>query len=527
MIMLNGEKYPKQDFDLNIDELDLSEIGKSKELLSNELYMPVHPSRGWIRCCISLDQSGSYRLYLEGNKKRFVLSAKQYPNGSFIISPFEDFPTYEKQPNCGVVARVELQRDNSYLVCLEKCHLCDNILGKYTCGRGKQEREVIAKIVQYVKCYQTQMQEIDFRNIHVSIPSVSKTGTRKIWCPRSFRKIDNKITNDKDVNSILTDYPSLITKCFNKPPEWNDTLNNLVLKFQGAGRILSASTKNFLLYEERKDFPKFKNISNSTGSSMDAKKKKMKKIKRIEKSNGGSMIYDKKEKKLSDESKKNLLDAKNLKLNNMLLKQQKHLTLEEMEGQEILNNNETNIDDLRSNSKDSQGGKKRKDSWLGLGKSKNFLQKWFNGNSNKVEDYKIAVIQTESTKTKLTKKPSTEIIELKRSQSANSGIPTVKSKTKSEISVESSQSSRSSSSFNSDKDSDRAILQFGKSSPMRYILDFRFPLSPIQAFGISLSTFPTNSDEDLKIDTPEAKIRKSLKKPKNFEFKSELPSPYI
>jgi hypothetical protein len=33
------------------------------------------------------------------------------------------------------------------------------------------------------------------------------------------------------------------------------------------------------------------------------------------------------------------------------------------------------------------------------------------------------------------------------------------------------------------------IMQFGKSSPGRYSLDFRFPLSPVQAFAVALSTF--------------------------------------
>ncbi len=36
---------------------------------------------------------------------------------------------------------------------------------------------------------------------------------------------------------------------------------------------------------------------------------------------------------------------------------------------------------------------------------------------------------------------------------------------------------------------DLAILQFGKSTPTRFVLDFKYPLSPIQAFGIALSTF--------------------------------------
>ena len=35
---------------------------------------------------------------------------------------------------------------------------------------------------------------------------------------------------------------------------------------------------------------------------------------------------------------------------------------------------------------------------------------------------------------------------------------------------------------------DLAILQFGKSTTNKFVLDFKYPLSPIQAFGIALSS---------------------------------------
>ena len=39
--------------------------------------------------------------------------------------------------------------------------------------------------------------------------------------------------------------------CINKLPDWNAEVESLVLRFQG-NRVLSSSSKNFLLYEERK-----------------------------------------------------------------------------------------------------------------------------------------------------------------------------------------------------------------------------------------------------------------------------------
>jgi len=38
-------------------------------------------------------------------------------------------------------------------------------------------------------------------------------------------------------------------------------------------------------------------------------------------------------------------------------------------------------------------------------------------------------------------------------------------------------------------DDNHPVLQFGKTSPTRFTLDFKFPLSPLQAFGIALSSF--------------------------------------
>ena len=40
-----------------------------------------------------------------------------------------------------------------------------------------------------------------------------------------------------------------------------------------------------------------------------------------------------------------------------------------------------------------------------------------------------------------------------------------------------------------------AIMQFGKVTSSRYVLDFKYPLSPIQAFGIALTAFVFGSQE--------------------------------
>jgi hypothetical protein len=55
---------------------------------------------------------------------------------------------------------------------------------------------------------------------------------------------------DADTLGGVEVHPNKVN-CINKLPEWNPQIDSLVLKFQG-NRVLSSSSKNFLLYEERK-----------------------------------------------------------------------------------------------------------------------------------------------------------------------------------------------------------------------------------------------------------------------------------
>lgn len=188
-------------------------------------------------------------MYLEGNSKRFLMSAKSFDIGKYYISTYEGFPNIDSKPKCGYIARVERQRDSSFLVCLDYCHLCDQKLGTFCCGRSRTEREVIAKVSHTVKRYKKVTME--FRCISVTIPTISKSGTRKVWCPRSFRKVNPSLPNSADVHESLGCTPKMGMKLVSKLPEWNEEAKNLVVRFQGSGRILVASAKNFLLYEDK------------------------------------------------------------------------------------------------------------------------------------------------------------------------------------------------------------------------------------------------------------------------------------
>ena len=223
--------------------------GVSYTVMTDECYLPAHKSRGWIRCFIYTSGT-SYRLYLE-NRKRFLLSAVQVDDDNFLISAHEDFPL-AKRGESGYGASVSRQKDKSFLVTLNTCHYCDNKLGKMTCGKGVYNREVVAKVKHKVRRFK--VTNADMRCIMVSFPYLGsvprRINERNIWCPRSIRNAVPFLPVDADTITGVEVHPNRVA-CINKLPEWNAEIESLVLRFQG-NRVLSSSSKNFLLYEERK-----------------------------------------------------------------------------------------------------------------------------------------------------------------------------------------------------------------------------------------------------------------------------------
>ena len=187
---------------------------------------------------------------MDNNKHRFLLSAKKF-SGVTLISNYEDFPMVEMKPKRGFIARVEQPTDSSFLVCLTRCHLCDGKLGRFTCGRAPDEREVVAKITHnFQRINNNNPLMMDFRSVTVTIPVVSDSGMRKIWCPRSFEiSFPRDIGRSIDMNEVISRYSTMGERYLNKLPEWNEDYKSLVLKFQG-NRVLTASSKNFLIYAE-------------------------------------------------------------------------------------------------------------------------------------------------------------------------------------------------------------------------------------------------------------------------------------
>ncbi len=353
-----------------IDDAEAIELGISKQLPKDDLYMPSHLSRGWIRCYVVVSNS-SFRMYREKSHK-FLLSAKQYTDDTFYISTYEDFPSQTDSDTPikrGFVATITRQRQATFIVSLNHCKLCDNKLGKFTCGRGPDEREVIAKVTHSTRKFTSV--DVDIRCVQVSIPAVIANGERVIWCPRSLRYINPAISNSSDMCEAISSTPAAQLSCVNKLPEWSAEHESLVLKFQG-NRILSASTRNFLLFEK--------------------------------------------------------------------VKQKENM-----------------IEDSCNDSDSIISGRTRTES---IGSTDSNLTKSSNTNAKVFRP-------------KVTKK--------------------------------------------SEKHPDVALLQFGKSTANNYVLDYQYPLSPLQAFGIALTTFASNNEK---------KTRKMLKNDTDLPQSSPTPSVY-
>eukprot|EP01034_Spumella_vulgaris_P037335 gene37335-46068_t len=405
----------------------------------------------------------------------------------------------DTKPKRGFIARVEQKKDLSFLVSLNHCHYCDEKLGFFTCGREADEREVIAKVVHSVKKYH--VINTDFRCLSVTIPVISEGGMRKVWCPRSFRKIEPSIPPSSDVIDCLYHCPQMGTRYVNKLPEWNAKVDSLVLKFQGE-RILTASAKNFLLYDER--YSKFDFAESQVRQTAEKKKQQTAAAAATaSKETFGSVLA----------RRLNGGVAKKLEI---LPSNSSSADLEAVAGGSTSRPSSSKHRHKSSSTEVDEGG----DSSHRSSRSKHRT-----GSRTRSSEEKT-VETTSSTSSKAPRVPSLKLgtdthktvspmnshrssdgqMNSHRSSDGSNSICTSRSPPNTGRSVSgegglhSSNNSprrehRASSSRRSKKPprprdaADLAILQFGKSTPTRFVLDFKYPLSPIQAFGIALSTF--------------------------------------
>ena len=73
------------DFDPYIDEIERAELGDSRVLVKDEVYMPLHPSRGWIKCFVTSTQQDGFRLVV--NIHSTILNAYNSRDNVWICIP--------------------------------------------------------------------------------------------------------------------------------------------------------------------------------------------------------------------------------------------------------------------------------------------------------------------------------------------------------------------------------------------------------------------------------------------------------
>lgn len=205
-------------------------------------------------------------MYIEGKKKvRFLLSAKTFsPSGPLYISSSEDFPLLDSVPKKGYFARLQRQRDRSFTLYLNHCHLCDYRLGFFTCGPGC-DREVLARVSYHYQRFKAI--NLDYKCIKVQLPAISKSGKRKIWCPRAFSNAFPGLPRDSTMEACIKELDINSAFSFrNEMPEWNSEMRSLVVRFQG-NRILTPSAKNFLLVWAQDDMSTVSSRSSSRSIS--------------------------------------------------------------------------------------------------------------------------------------------------------------------------------------------------------------------------------------------------------------------
>jgi hypothetical protein len=57
------KKNASDDYDPLMDDYEAAELGRCKEIMDDEMYMPCHKSRDWVRCFIlTCAQPDSYRF---------------------------------------------------------------------------------------------------------------------------------------------------------------------------------------------------------------------------------------------------------------------------------------------------------------------------------------------------------------------------------------------------------------------------------------------------------------------------------
>mmetsp|Transcript_17011 Transcript_17011/g.54068 ORF Transcript_17011/g.54068 Transcript_17011/m.54068 type:complete len:398 (-) Transcript_17011:106-1299(-) len=210
-----------------VDDLDLLEQGACREVICESTGSPTARKSSWQQCHIESEDKQRFRL-IDDRSGKVLLTARKDKAGDYYISQYEDFPDSFKGPasrkvtqqasdlsdiqDCTNVRQPASARRYCSILRLNKakpgytlvsctCELCDNHLGKLSCGSNldSEDRQVLAIIHHSMK--RIEHTQADARSVQVQLPSLLGPRERVVWCPRTMKGDSDPATNKSAENT--------------------------------------------------------------------------------------------------------------------------------------------------------------------------------------------------------------------------------------------------------------------------------------------------------------------------------------
>lgn len=193
-------------------DIDMLECGGSKETFIEEHLTPVDPQMRKLRKChVVREDKANFYLYCE-TTGRFMLSAKMVDD-TIYISQYEEFchsfvSELELLENPGQLgsgdtfcAALRLNpQTRVYTLYNRTCEGCDELLGLHTCGaqsRVNGDRQILLETKHGSTPVQAGADSwIECNTVNVKIPVVYADLSRDVWCPRYPK---NRSANAKSI----------------------------------------------------------------------------------------------------------------------------------------------------------------------------------------------------------------------------------------------------------------------------------------------------------------------------------------
>jgi hypothetical protein len=186
--------------------VDMLEQGACREVMGDKCLSPLNKKKAWQETYVESEGKDNFRM-VDEKSGALLLTAKRW-KGDFYISMYEDFPQSfkgaspkgglapapgspqrllaERRRYCSVLRLNEAK--NGYRLVSCACELCDQQLGKFSCGvaASPDERQVLAEVKHVTRVIAGT--EIEARCLDVQLPALTEDdpSQRVVWCPRTM-----------------------------------------------------------------------------------------------------------------------------------------------------------------------------------------------------------------------------------------------------------------------------------------------------------------------------------------------------